>query len=73
MSKMHKLVVPKLGENIYALLPHSPTETTLQVIEYASKELRCKLDLMKTSKLYIHVFCLYRLLPVEYGHFLKIN
>lgn len=39
MSKMHKCVVPKLGEYIYALFPHSYTEAVLQVIKHASDEL----------------------------------
>lgn len=73
MSKMHKCVVPKLGEYIYALFPHSYTEAVLQVIKHASDELCCQPDSVNTSKLYIHVFCLYKLLPVEYGRFLKIN
>lgn len=73
MSKMHKWDVPKLGEDIYALFPHSYTEAALQVIKHASDELRRQPDSAKASKLYIHVFCLYKLLPVEYGHFLKIN
>lgn len=73
MSKMRKWVVPKLGEYIYALFPHSYTEAALQVIKHASDELCCKPESVNASKLYIHVFCLYKLSPVEYGHFLKIN